>query len=113
MDEAQYLADRVAVIAKGEIVAEGPPASLAGRDRMRTTVHFRPSTDAPAPPAWGQIPTAEGGYLLETDNPTRIVHELTGWALDTGHPLDLLEVRQPTLEDVYLNLTGYDDEGSG
>ena len=46
MDEAQYLAHRVAVIAKGRIVAEGPPDSLAGRDQMRTRIRFRLSRDA-------------------------------------------------------------------
>jgi len=113
MDEAQYLADRVAVIAQGRIVAEGPPESLAGRDRMRTSVRFRPAAEAPAPPAWGQQPAGEGVFLLETDDPTRTVHELTGWALGTGLPLELLEVTQPTLEDVYLELTGHDDEAAG
>jgi ABC-2 type transport system ATP-binding protein len=106
MDEAQYLADRVAVIAKGRIVAEGPPASIAGRDRMRTIIRFRPTDGAPTPPTWGQIAAGDGVYVLETEDPTRTVHEVTGWALETGRPLDLLEVAQPTLEDVYLELTG-------
>ena len=53
MDEAQYLADRVAVMANGAIVAEGTPESIAGRDRMRTTVRFRPPAGAPTPPVLG------------------------------------------------------------
>jgi ABC-2 type transport system ATP-binding protein len=106
MDEAQYLADRVAVIAKGRIVAEGPPDSLAGRDAMRTRIRFRPPAGAPAAPAWGQTTNPDGSYSLETEDATRSTHELTSWAMDHGIALDLLEVRQPSLEDVYLQLTG-------
>jgi ABC-2 type transport system ATP-binding protein len=108
MDEAQYLADRVAVIAKGAIVAEGPPASLAGRDQMQTTVRFRPSPNAPAPPELGQVPDGNGSLMVRTDEPTRIAHELTGWALQHGVELEVFEVTQPSLEDVYLQLTGAD-----
>ena len=82
MDEAQYLADRVAVLAKGSIVAEGTPDSIAGRDRMRTTVRFRPPADAPTPPAWGQVPTGDGGFVIEAEDATRVVHEVTGWAIE-------------------------------
>lgn len=106
MDEAQYLADRVAVIAKGTIVAEGPPDSLAGRDHMRTTIRFRPGAGAAALPDWGQLPNGDGSFALQTDEATRALHELTGWALEHGGPLEMLEVSQPTLEDVYLQLTG-------
>ena len=106
MDEAQYLADRVAVIAKGRIVAEGPPDSLAGRDAMRTRIRFRPPSGAPPAPDWGQTPSADGSFSLETDDATRSAHDVTSWALDHGIALDLLEVRQPSLEDVYLQLTG-------
>ncbi len=106
MDEAQYLANRVAVIAKGTIVAEGPPGSLAGRDHMRTTIRFRPGAGAAALPDWGQLANGDGSFALHTDEATRAVHELTGWALEHGGPLEMLEVTQPTLEDVYLQLTG-------
>jgi ABC-2 type transport system ATP-binding protein len=106
MDEAQYLADRVAVLAKGSIVAEGTPDSIAGRDRMRTTVRFRPPTGAPTPPAWGQVPTGDGGFVIEADDATRVVHDVTGWAIEHDVALEMLEVTQPSLEDVYLELTG-------
>jgi len=106
MDEAQYLADRVAVIAKGTIVAEGPPDSLAGRDHMRTTIRFRPGAGTAALPDWGQLQNGDGSFALQTDEATRALHELTGWALEHGGPLEMLEVSQPTLEDVYLQLTG-------
>ncbi|HLB39280.1 MAG TPA: ABC transporter ATP-binding protein [Actinomycetota bacterium] len=111
MDEAQYLADRVAVIAKGRIVAEGSPDSLAGRDRMRTSVRFRPPAGSPEPPAWGHHTREDGTYVLEADDATRAVHDVTTWAIDKGLRLEVLEVSQPTLEDVYLELTG-DEEGT-
>jgi len=106
MDEAQYLADRVAVLAKGRIVAQGTPDSIAGRDQMRTTVRFRPPAGAPAPPDWGQTPTGDGGFLLEAEDATHVVHDVTGWAIEQGVSLEMLEVSQPSLEDVYLQLTG-------
>jgi ABC-2 type transport system ATP-binding protein len=112
MDEAQYLADRVAVIAKGVIVAEGPPSSLAGRDQMQTTIRFRPAAGAPAPPELGQIPDSDGTLLLRTDQPTRMAHELTGWALEQGVDLDVFEVTRPSLEDVYLDLTDAEEGAS-
>jgi ABC-2 type transport system ATP-binding protein len=106
MDEAQYLADRVAVIANGAIVAEGTPDSIAGRDRMRTTVRFRAPAGAPTPPSWGQVPIGDGGFEIEAEDATRIVHDVTGWAIDHNVALEMLEVTQPSLEDVYLELTG-------
>jgi ABC-2 type transport system ATP-binding protein len=110
MDEAQVLANRVAVIAGGEIVAEGTPDTIAGRDRMRSRIRARVPAGAPEPPAWGQEPQADGSFVLATDDATRSTHEVTGWALDHGVTFELLEVTQPTLEDVYLELTG-DREG--
>jgi ABC-2 type transport system ATP-binding protein len=106
MDEAQYLADRVAVIANGVIVAEGPPSSLAGRDQMQTTIRFRPAAGTPAPPDLGQTADASGVLRLSTDQPTKMAHELTGWALDNGVDLEVFEISRPSLEDVYLELTG-------
>jgi ABC-2 type transport system ATP-binding protein len=106
MDEAQYLANRVAVIAKGRIVSEGTPSSLAGRDRMKTKVSFRLPAGAPTPPDWGQTPSPDDHDVLQTDDPTRTAHEVTGWALEHGLSFDSFEVSQPTLEDVYIELTG-------
>jgi ABC-2 type transport system ATP-binding protein len=107
MDEAQYLADRVVVIANGLIVAEGPPASLAGRDQMRTRIRFRLPGAAPEPEVSVQRRT-DGSLEIDVDasETTKTVHELTGWALDHGVALESLEITQPTLEDVYLQLTG-------
>jgi ABC-2 type transport system ATP-binding protein len=89
LDEAQALADRVAIIKDGAILAEGAPGELgAGAARYRVT--------------W-----RSGGQLVEheTDDPTRLLHEATSTALDRGERLDGLSVTRPSLEDVYLELT--------
>jgi ABC-2 type transport system ATP-binding protein len=109
MDEAQYLASRVAVIARGEIVAEGPPSTLAGRDSMQTVIRFRPSDGMKDAPPLGQLTTNDGTFEARVDDPTKALHELTGWALERNVGFDLLEVTQPTLEDVYLQLTGAEE----
>jgi ABC-2 type transport system ATP-binding protein len=106
MDEAQFLASRVAVIARGEIVAEGPPSTLGGRDTMQTVIRFRLSDGVEAMPPLGQVATADGTFELHVDDSTKALHELTGWALEHGTRFERLEVTQPTLEDVYLQLTG-------
>jgi ABC-2 type transport system ATP-binding protein len=110
MDEAQNLANRVAVIAHGTIVAEGPPGSLAGRDRMKTRIRFRLPPGAPEPErAPHRLP--DGSYEIRADQEetTKLVHDLTAWALESGFVLDALEVTPPTLEDVYLELTASED----
>ncbi len=105
MDEAQYLANRVAVIARGEIVAEGPPATLAGRDTMMARIRFRVA-DGWEPPDLGQALRDDGDWEIRAEDPTQHLNELTGWALERGVTLEALEVSRPTLEDVYLELTG-------
>ena len=106
MDEAQFLADRVAVIAAGRIVALGPPSSIGGRDQANPRVRFRLPPGAPLPDdlPHGSVP---GGLVeLVTANLTATLYRLTGWAMDLGIELDDLSVVRPTLEDVYLELTG-------
>ena len=105
MDEAQYLAKRVAVIAKGLIVAEGPPATIGGRDTAQTVIRFRVE-DGEGLPSLGQVPLGDGTLELRTEHPTKVLHELTAWALDRGAELEGMEVYRPTLEDIYLELTG-------
>jgi ABC-2 type transport system ATP-binding protein len=113
MDEAQFLANRVAVIAGGMIVAEGTPGTLGGRDRMQTRIRFRVPDGRPSPPDLGGAAVhADGSVEIRTEDPTRTVHDLTAWALGQGFVFDLLEVTQPSLEDVYIDLTG-GEEGIG
>jgi ABC-2 type transport system ATP-binding protein len=114
MDEAQYLAGRVAVISAGRIVAEGPPATLAGRDTATAVVRFRLAGEAVSlPPSLASQVTSDAtGYRYRAEDPTRFLHELTGWALDHSAQLEGLDVSRPTLEDVYLELTA-DPDGSG
>lgn len=107
MDEAQALADRVAVITSGRIVAEGPPDALGGRDTARVRIRFAlpemiNATELPLTVHLDESRTA----IAEVDDPTEPLHRLTGWALDRGITLPGLAVERPSLEDVYLQLTG-------
>ena len=119
MDEAQNLANRVAIIAGGQIVAEGTPSTLGGRDLASTRISFVVPADAPElPPALLREPGSPEGrpevkedssrraIELAVEDPMRTLHGLTGWALSAGVTLEELEVRRPSLEDVYLGLTG-------
>jgi len=94
LDEAEQLADRVAVLAQGQIVASGTPAELTG-SIPDTEIRYR-----------------ENGreVVLETGEPTRVLNELTGRALAEGRELEGLVVRRPSLEEVYLSLTEEDQE---
>ena len=94
LDEAEQLADRVAVLAQGQIVASGTPAELTG-SIPDTEIRYR-----------------ENGreVVLETGEPTRVLNELTGRALAEGRELEGLVVRRPSLEEVYLSLTEEDPE---
>jgi ABC-2 type transport system ATP-binding protein len=104
MDEAQALADRVAIIRAGRIVAEGAPGELGGRE-ARTTIRFTVPDGVSA----GELPVdarvEEGRAVLEAARPVAPLARLTGWALERGYELPDLEVERPTLEDVYLELT--------
>jgi ABC-2 type transport system ATP-binding protein len=111
MDEAQYLADRVAIIAKGEIVVEGPPDTIAGRDSMLSRIRFRPPDDV-ALPAVDGLTVHDGVAELRVEDPAGPLHELTTWATRSGVSLASLEVLRPSLEDVYLEYTG-GQEGQG
>ena len=106
MDEAQFLADRVAVIAAGRIVALGPPSSIGGRDQANPRVSFRLPPGAPLPEDLPYTSVPDGLVEVVTENLTATLYRLTGWAMDHGIELDDLSVVRPTLEDVYLELTG-------
>jgi ABC-2 type transport system ATP-binding protein len=110
MDEAQYLADRLAVLAHGQIVAEGTPSTIAGRDRMLARIQFRIDGAQDGLPALGQERGADGTWTIRAEDPTRPLNELTGWAIERGVVFDALEVTRPSLEDVYLEITGGEAE---
>jgi ABC-2 type transport system ATP-binding protein len=106
MEEAERLADRIAVIADGQIVAEGTPQTLADRQLQAAQIAFTP------PP--GKLPASltdrlqnlgDGRKMLKSATVAADLHVLAGWALERGLELDDLEVTRPTLEDVYLQLT--------
>ncbi|HWA52823.1 MAG TPA: ABC transporter ATP-binding protein [Solirubrobacterales bacterium] len=106
MDEAQRLADRVTIIAGGEIVAAGTPEDLGDRENQPATIAFK----LPAGVAAGDVPggpeVSEGGEaMLSTTTPVASLNELTGWALARDVDLEGLEVTRPSLEDIYLELT--------
>jgi ABC-2 type transport system ATP-binding protein len=106
MEEAQALADRVAVLAGGTIVAEGRPESIGGRDRAAARIRFRlpPATGPDLLPVAAE-PTGDGAFEVHTDDELRVLHTLTGWALEHDVALAELVVDRPSLEDVYLTLT--------
>jgi ABC-2 type transport system ATP-binding protein len=104
MDEAQALADRVAVIADGQIVAEGPPSTLADRDKAAVRIRFSvPPGEVPPPELSAVI--ADGVAVFSPADVAAALHKLTGWAIERRVPLDSLDVIRPSLEDVYLSLT--------
>ena len=92
LDEAQALADRVAIVKDGAILAEGAPGELGPATRRRSRVSWRDGD----------------GELVEreVDDPTALLHELTAAALARGGRVEDLRVIRPSLEDVYLELTG-------
>jgi ABC-2 type transport system ATP-binding protein len=114
MDEAQSLADRVAVMRAGEIIASGRPEELGGRDLRPAEIRFRlPSTlslaDVPQLP--GERSMEGDNALVVTREPVVAAQRLTSWALEWGVELGHFSVTQPTLEDIYLELTGSESGG--
>ncbi len=113
MDEAEALADRVAIIAKGEIVTTGTPDSIGGRDVSEARIRFRlpEGADRRDLPVATSV-TDSGIVEARTDKEIEVLHELTGWSLQRQVPLVGLVVERRTLEDVYLQLTGSEDGSS-
>ena len=109
MDEAQNLADRVGIVVGGRIVAVGPPGLLGGTELEQTRITFSLPAGREGPPALPDslgATTSGSGYLIVTKDPVQVLHDLTGWALAEGIELVDLAVAKPSLEDVYLQLTG-------
>jgi ABC-2 type transport system ATP-binding protein len=116
MDEAQHLANRVAVMNAGQIIAMGRPEELGGRDLRPAEIRFS------LPPQWslGDLPdmpceqrTLEGDrVVVMTKEPVVATQRITAWAIDHEVDLEQFSVSQPTLEDIYLELTGNQRENA-
>jgi len=112
MDEAQFLADRVAVMSGGLIVAEGTPESLGGRENAATVIAFNLGGESLEGFPIAGVDVAENGRItLRSSTPTRSIHDITGWAVGRNIELLDLSISRPSLEDVYLELTGEGDDG--
>ena len=110
MDEAQQLADRVVVIARGRVIAEGAPETLGGSAVATAVIAFQPPgdvaiADLPLPRDAGLVRDERGRVVLHTAAPTRDLAPLLAWAAGRDIELKGLTVTRPSLEDVYLQLT--------
>jgi ABC-2 type transport system ATP-binding protein len=110
MEEAERLADRIAIIAAGRIIAEGTPRTLGGRDTSEARITFtlpagtNAAADLPPLLAERAEPQSDGRVTLSSNGVAADLHALSGWAIERGLELADLEVRRATLEDVYLDL---------
>ena len=109
MEEAETLADRIAVIVEGQIVGEGTPSTLGARDRAATRISFALPAGVPPDALPGAVRggavEGSGRYGVSTEHPMAALQALSAWALERGHDLADVDVRRPSLEDVYLELT--------
>ena len=109
MDEAQHLADRVVVIARGNVIAEGTPDTLGRGAGEAALVAFRipygVAADELPLPDGADVERRERQLSFRTHTPTRDLAPLLSWAADNEIELEALSVTRPTLEDVYLQLT--------
>ena len=114
MDEVEALADRVLVINQGKLVAQGTPDELRAGIADTTLVRFdQPANGGTVQELFGDLTgtatAANNRIEIRTTNPTADLHRLTDWALKHDQELGHLEVTRPTLEDVYLDLIGGDE----
>jgi ABC-2 type transport system ATP-binding protein len=105
LEEADALADRVVVVAAGVVVTDATPSALRDRDSDRTRITFRVPIGVPLDSVPTVVNVVDGVCSIETAEPTKVLAVLTSWAVDGGFELGELDVRRPTLEDVYLELT--------
>jgi len=110
MEEAEALADRIAVLSAGRIVAEGTPSTLGGRDRAAYQISFTLPDGVTAdelPVSGALVPAHDGAgrVLIETGEVMTTLRALSGWSVDRALEIPDLQVHRPTLEDIYLGLT--------
>ena len=106
MDEAQHLADRIAIIDHGKIVAEGTPETLGGRADEKSVIRFGLPSGIGPEELPVTVSTVDGEMVeFSAESVTRALHELTTWAIGRSVELEHLQVTRPSLEDVYLELT--------
>ena len=110
MDEAQHLADRVAILAAGKIVAGGRPEELGGATEQATVIRFRVpdgvTLEQLRSAAQAAVEIAGSEASIQCEDPQETLYRLLAWAEREGHKLEALEVQRPSLEDVFLQLTG-------
>jgi ABC-2 type transport system ATP-binding protein len=113
MDEAQALADRIIIVGAGRVVAQGTPDDLGGRDTAALHIRFRlPDGIDPETLPVPATQDRHGAWEITTDDDVRVLHQLTGWALEHGVVLDGLVASRPSLEDTYLALVGTVETGA-
>jgi ABC-2 type transport system ATP-binding protein len=105
MAEAQALADRVVLLSKGTVVAQGPPAGLDGRDPERARISFRLPPGFPVAGLPVPADLQNGTVVIETAEPVEDLYRLIEWARQRNVALSALTVGRPSLEDAYLQLT--------
>ncbi|HVA09410.1 MAG TPA: ABC transporter ATP-binding protein [Acidimicrobiales bacterium] len=106
LEEAEQLADRIAVISAGSIVATGTPSDLGGRDRQASAVRFELRPAASPDELDERVRILDDGRLeFSTNDPARDLYDLVGWATARGARVERLEVIRPSLEQIYLDLT--------
>ncbi|HMD47081.1 MAG TPA: ABC transporter ATP-binding protein [Acidimicrobiales bacterium] len=118
MDEAQALADQLTIVARGRVVARGTPDAIGDRAHGTARVTFTLPVDGALDDLPVPFLVEDGRVVVECrpdgpQGPTAVLHRLTGWALERGIELDALSVIRPSLEDVYLELTGAAGGGEG
>jgi ABC-2 type transport system ATP-binding protein len=110
MDEAQHLADRVAILAAGKIVARGRPEDLGGATEQATVIRFRVpdgvTLEQLRSAAQAPVEIAGSEASIQGDDAQATLYRLLAWADRESHKLEALEVQRPSLEDVFLQLTG-------
>jgi ABC-type multidrug transport system ATPase subunit len=112
MDEAQHLADRVAVIVRGRLVALDTPEALRARAASGSVISLQVPDGASLPELDGEVERSGTRVTVTAADAAGDLHRLTGWALEREVDLSSMTVSRPTLDDIYLQLTDGQAEDS-